>query len=220
MKVVGTLLRAIHLRGTMPLSPRTAILKKISLVFLLSLLLAGCETSNVLIPDSSTPIYYGTIDSIDNVYDGDTIRDVSIQIYPFHSPLLGMNEARLTLWPGVERRADGIYSLTNIRIAGIDTPETRPLRAGRTEASIQREKERAQAAKDFLKQLLLENSKDDGTLGFVIQNPQPDKYAGRIVADVICVKESVFTDVAEALLETGHAVVYDGGTKTYDWGAE
>ena len=204
----------------MPPLSRTAILRKITLISLLSLLLTGCETSNVLIPDSSAPIYYGTIDSIDNVYDGDTIRDVAIQIYPFHSPLFGMSEARLALWPGVERRADGIYSLTDIRIAGIDTPETRPTRAGRTEASLQREKERAAAATDFLKQLILENSGDDGTLGFVIQNPQPDKYAGRTVADVICFKDDVSINVAEALLEAGHAVVYDGGTKTHDWGAE
>ncbi len=174
----------------------------------------------MLLSESSAPIYYGRIDSIDNVYDGDTIRDVAILIYPFYAPAPGMNEAQLTLWPGIERRADGIYSITDIRIAGIDTPEKRPIRGGRSEASIQREKERAEAATDFLKQLLLDNSKDDGTLGFVIQNPEPDKYANRIVADVICFKDSVSTDVAEALLEAGHAVVYDGGTKTHDWGAE
>ena len=207
------------LQNVMPPS-RITTLRIISIAFLLSLLLTGCETSIVLIPDSSTPIYYGTIDSIDNVYDGDTIRDVAIQIYPFHSPIFGMSEERLTLWPGVERRADGIYSITDIRIAGIDTPETRPLRAGRTEASLQREKERAAAATDFLKQFILENSEDDGTLGLVIQNPQPDKYAGRIVADVICVKDNVFVNAAEALLAAGHAVAYTGGTKTYDWGAD
>jgi endonuclease YncB( thermonuclease family) len=166
------------------------------------------------------PIYYGTIDSIDSVYDGDTIRDVSIQIYPFRSRLSDMGKERLTLWPGIERRADGIYSIIDIRIAGIDTPERRPTRAGRTEASLQREKERAATATDFLKQLLLENSADDGTLVFVIQNLQPDKYAGRIVADVICVKGDAFINAADALLEAGHAVVYDGGTKTHDWGAE
>ena len=197
-----------------------AILRRIILALLLCLSLAGCGTSDVLIPDSSAPIYYGTIDSIDAVYDGDTIRDVAILIYPFHSPTLGMSEAQLTLWPGIERRADGIYSITDIRIAGIDTPEKRPIRGDRTDASIRREKERAEAATDFLKQLLIDNSKDDGTLGFVVQNPELDKYAGRTVADVICFKDGVSTDVAEALLEAGHAVVYDGGTKTHDWGAE
>ena len=186
---------------------------------LLCLSLAGCQTSDVLFPESSAPIYYGTIDSIDAVYDGDTIRDVAILIYPFYSPTPGMSEAQLTLWPGIERRTDGIYS-TDIRIAGIDTPEKRPIRGDRSEASIQREKARAEAATDFLKQLLLDNSKADGTLGFVIQNPELDKYAGRTVADVICFKDGVSTDVAEALLEAGHAVVYDGGTKTHDWGTE
>ena len=196
------------------------LVKKITLAFLLCLLLVGCETSDVLIPESSAAIYYGTIESIDDVYDGDTIRDVAVLIYPFYSPTPGMSEAQLTLWPGIERRIDGIYSITNIRIAGIDTPEKRPIRGDRSEASIQREKERAEAATDFLKQLLLDNSKEDGTLGFVIQNPALDKYAGRIVADVICFKDGVSTDVAEALLEAGHAVVYDGGTKTHDWGAQ
>ena len=199
---------------------RTAILRRIVLTLSLCLSLIGCETTDVLIPDSRAPIYYGTIDNVDNVYDGDTIRDVAILIYPFHSPILGMSEAQLILWPGIERRADGIYSITDIRIAGIDTPERRPIRGDRTEASIQREKERAEAATDFLKQFLVDNSEDDGTLGFVIQNPEPDKYAGRTLADVICFKDGVSTDVAEALLEAGHAVVYDGGTKTYDWGAE
>ena len=204
----------------MPLLSRIAIVKKITLAFLLCLLLIACNTSNILIPNSSAPIYYGTIDSIDNVYDGDTIRDVAIQIYPFDSPLLDMSKEPLPLWPGIESRADGIYSITDIRIAGIDTPETRPIRAGRTEASLQREKERAAAATDFLKQLILENSENDGTLGFMIQNPEPDKYAGRVVADVICFKDGVPVDVAEVLLETGHAIIYTGGTKTHDWGAE
>ena len=204
----------------MPLLSRIAILKKITLAFLLCLLLIACNTPNILIPNSSAPIYYGTIDSIDNVYDGDTIRDVAIQIYPFDSPLLDMSKEPLPLWPGIESRADGIYSITDIRIAGIDTPETRPIRAGRTEASLQREKERAAAATDFLKQLILENSENDGTFGFMIQNPEPDKYAGRVVADVICFKDGVPVDVAEVLLETGHAIIYTGGTKTHDWGAE
>ena len=204
----------------MPLLSHTTILSKITLGLLLCLLLIGCDTFDVLVPISDGPVYYGTIDNIDSVYDGDTIRDVSVQIYSFRSLLSGTNNEPVTLWPGVERRIDGIYSITDIRIAGIDTPEKRPTRAGRTEASLQREKERAAAATDFLKQLLLENSKDDGTLGFVVRNPQPDKYAGRIVAEVICVKRDVSVDVAEALLEAGHAVVYTGGTKTHDWGAE
>ena len=80
----------------MSLLSRTAILRKL-LLFLLCLSFAGCETADVLPPESSAPIYYGTIDSIDDVYDGDTIRDVAILIYPFHSPTPGMSENQLTL---------------------------------------------------------------------------------------------------------------------------
>lgn len=205
-----------HLKSDMP----HAILRKITLAFLFCLLFTGCEASNVLRSSDGALVYYGTIDSIDNVYDGDTIRDVAIRIYPFYSSAPKVSEERLTLWPGIEQHTDGIYSLTNIRIAGIDTPETRPTRAGRTEASLQREKERAAAATEFLKQFLLENNGDANAIGFVIHNPQPDKYAGRVVADVMCVKDGMFISVAEALLEAGHAAVYDGGTKTHDWGAE
>ncbi len=82
------------LKGIMSLLSRIAILRKLILPFLLCLSLLGCETSDVLLPESSAPIYYGTINSIDDVYDGDTIRDVAILIYPFHSPTPGMSEAQ------------------------------------------------------------------------------------------------------------------------------
>ena len=180
----------------------------------------GCDPLPLLVPDGSAPLYYGTIETVERVYDGDTIRDVAIQIYPLRSQSARTPETSLMLWPGIERRVDGIYSITNIRIAGIDTPEKYPTRAGRTEVSLQREKQRAAAATDFLKQLLLENSSVDGGIAFVIRNPQPDKYAGRVVADIFCVNGDVSINVAEALLTAGHAVVYTGGTKTHDWGAE
>ncbi len=186
------------------------------LALICCLLLASCGTIDIFGPQNGSPLYYGTIESLDSVYDGDTIQDVSIRIYRFRTP----QDTPLTLWPGIEHRPDGIYSVTDIRIAGIDTPETRPLRAGRTEASLQREKARAAAATEFLKQLLLDNRDSEGTLGFVIREPEPDKYAGRTVADVFVVKAGVATKVADALLDAGHAVVYTGGTKTHDWGAE
>ncbi len=185
-------------------------------MFLMGLLLAACDTPNFLLYENEIPPYYGTIESIDNVYDGDTIQDVAIQIYS----LTPLNSRTSALWPGVEQRIDGIYSVTDIRIAGIDTPERRPLRAGRTEASLQREKARAEAATNFLKNLILTSITENGELGFVIINPQPDKYAGRTIAGVVCFKEGKSINVAEALIEAGHAVVYTGGTKTYDWGKE
>ena len=73
----------LYYKGSYASTVSHRIPEKISLAFLLFLLLTGCDASNVLIRNNGVPIYYGTIDSIDSVYDGDTIRDVSIQIYPF-----------------------------------------------------------------------------------------------------------------------------------------
>ncbi|MCG9128095.1 thermonuclease family protein [Candidatus Poribacteria bacterium] len=182
--------------------------------------LIGCNSSKILLNEDAEPIYYGTIESIDQVYDGDTIQDVSILIYPFLHNKSDISNIPLIIWPGVERRQDGIYSLTNIRIAGIDTPEKRPRKAGRTEASLQREKDRAAAATDFLKHLILDNTKENGKLGFYIQNPEFGTYAGRIIADLFFYNNDITINIADELINSGHAVEYDGGTKTHDWGAE
>ena len=196
------------------------IVRKITVTLLLSLSIAACGTSKILINDSAVPIYYGTIKNIDQVYDGDTIQDVSIRIYPFNNFIPSVSKMPLTIWPGVERRQDGIYSLINIRISGIDAPEKRPVRGDRSEESIQREKARAEAATNFLKQLILENSKADGELGFYIQNPEFGTYAGRIVADIFFFNDGISINVADEMIDNGHAVTYSGGTKTHDWGAE
>lgn len=198
----------------------TRITLLVTLTLLLGFPLIGCNSSKVLINGNSEPIYFGTIDSIDQVYDGDTIQDVSILIYPFIHNNSDISSIPLIIWPGVERRQDGIYSLTNIRIAGIDTPEKRPRKAGRTKASLQREKDRAAAATNFLKQLILDNKKENGELGFYIQNPGFGTYAGRIIADLFFLHDDKIINIADELLNSGHAVEYDGGTKTRDWGAK
>lgn len=190
------------------------------LTLTICLLFIGCDTYRVFINENAAPLYYCTIENIDQVYDGDTIRDVSILIFPFRSQLLDVSKMPLTIWPGVERHEDGIYSVTNIRIAGIDTPEKRPRRADRTEASLQREKDRAEAATNFLKQLIIDNTKENGELGFYIQNPEFGVYAGRIIAELFFFNDGIMINLADELLKNGHAVEYDGGTKTHDWGAE
>ena len=192
----------------------------VTLTLLLWIPLFGCNSSKFLINENAELIYYGTIDNIDQVYDGDTIQDVSILIYPILHKKSDISCIPLIIWPGIERRQDGIYSLTNIRIAGIDTPEKRPRKAGRTEASLQREKDRAAAATNFLKQLILDNKKENGELGFYIQKPEFGTYAGRIIADLFFLYDDKIINIADELLNSGHAVEYDGGTKTHDWGAE
>lgn len=196
------------------------IKSRFTVILLMWLPILGCNSSKILFNQDAEPIYYGTIDSIDQVYDGDTIQDVSILIYPFLHNKSDISSIPLIIWPGVERRQDGIYSMTNIRIAGIDTPEKRPRKAGRTEASLQREKDRAAAATLFLQQLIQDNKKENGELGFYIQNPEFGTYAGRIVADLFFFHDDITINIADELLKSGHAVEYDGGTKTHDWGAE
>ena len=149
------------------------------------------------------------IDAEKQVYDGDTLKDVRVLLlkHPFHESDYGER------WPGVHITARGVEIQTDIRIAGIDTPEKRTSTKNadgslRSEASRQREKAAAQGSRQALIDLLKANNNR-----FSISDPIHGKYAGRTVADV-AVNEM---DVATYLIERGHAKAYDGGTKP-DWG--
>lgn len=88
---------------------------------------------------------------------------------------------------------DGRDIVTRVRLRGIDAPE---LKAG-----CASEFRRAVAATRALRNLLAEGH-------VVIFNLGPDKYAGRIVADV---KTARTANVSAALLAAGHARSYNGG---------
>lgn len=147
------------------------------------------------------------------VYDGDTLKDVRIAIWhPTKKPPKEPQE----LWTGIWIMPDGMIEVeTDIRIAGIDTPEKRASTkhkdgSKRSEASRNREKAAAAAARQALIDLLKDND-----YRMTIRNPQHGKYAGRTVADVIVIDD----DVAKYLIQNGHAKAYDGGTKPkWDWG--
>lgn len=148
-------------------------------------------------------------DAEKQVYDGDTIRDVRVLLlrHPFEKYQLG------EYWPGVHITERGVEIETDIRIAGIDTPEKRvstknPDGTPRSEASRQREKAAAAAARQALMDMLKSNENR-----FSISDPIHGKYAGRTVADV-AVNEM---DVGLYLIQKGHAKAYEGGTKP-DWG--
>lgn len=100
----------------------------------------------------------------------------------------------------------------SIRIRGIDTPEMPASsyretgRLGR--AGCKAEAEAAIAARDLVDKLVRAAG------GAVrVGNLAWDKYGGRILADVQA--GDVF--IAEALLQAGLAVRYDGGTKAANW---
>jgi endonuclease YncB( thermonuclease family) len=98
-------------------------------------------------------------------------------------------EARVHLWPGLEMT-------TKVRLRGIDAPELK--------ASCAQELEMAQAASGALRALL-----DEGEV--TIYNIGPDKYNGRVVADVATRQTA---DISAALLAKGFARSYGGGRRS------
>jgi endonuclease YncB( thermonuclease family) len=95
-------------------------------------------------------------------------------------------EARVHLWPGLDLN-------TRVRLRGIDAPELK--------ASCPQELQLAEAASAALRGLLGEGE-------VTISNIGPDKYSGRVVADVATKKTG---SVSAALLAAGHARSYSGG---------
>lgn len=143
-----------------------------------------------------------------NIYDGDTIKDVRVLIkdYAFQKEEYG------AIWPGVYVTEHGIELETDIRIAGIDTPEKRASSryadgTDRSETSRQLERNAAAEAKQALYEFLGGNQ-----FAFTLSNVEFGKYAGRIVGDVSVQGR----DAAAFLIEQELAFPYDGGTKK-DW---
>ena len=148
--------------------------------------------------------FAGKILNESQIYDGDTIKDVKILLSRGHACTLG------EVWPGVFTDLNGFYIQTDIRIAGIDTPEKRPSTKNsdgspRSDESRNNERKAAEASRKALADLLRKHNFE-----FKIVAPEEGKYAGRTVAE--CKVGGI--DVAEYLIEKGHALPYDGGTKT------
>src|ERR1700675_4802228 len=95
-------------------------------------------------------------------------------------------EARVHVSPGLDLT-------TRVRLRGIDAPELK--------ASCPQELQMAEAASDALRGLLGEGD-------VTIFNIGPDKYQGRVVADVATKRTE---NVSTALLAAGHARSYSGG---------
>ena len=98
-------------------------------------------------------------------------------------------EAQVHLWPGLDMT-------TRVRLRGIDAPELK--------ASCPQELRMAQAAGDALRGLLEEG-------GVTIYNIGPDKYNGRVVADVSSARTP---NISAALLAGGFARSYGGGRRS------
>lgn len=96
----------------------------------------------------------------------------------------------------------GRYWKSSLRIYGIDTPELKPIRRGRTEESILEEKKAAGKARDYLSGRIL------GKLITVKFNKSNDKY-GRLLGEVFLGKENL----AETMKGLGYGYEYGGGGK-------
>ncbi len=154
--------------------------------------------------------YPSKLTSEKQVYDGDTLKDVRIQILD-----INQKAAAGEIWPGVFLTPqDTIEIETDIRLNGIDTPEKRPLkkkRDGTLRSAESRANEKYAAAQS---RLALLNLLKDNELNLTVLNPTIGKYAGRIVAIV----KVDGMDAAQYLIENGHALPYDGGRKVeLDW---
>ena len=97
-------------------------------------------------------------------------------------------EARVHLWPGLDL-------MTRVRLRGIDAPELK--------ANCAQEARLADTATGALRSLL-----DEGQVA--VYNIGPDKYSGRVVADVATVRTP---NVSAALLKSGHVRSYQGGRR-------
>jgi endonuclease YncB( thermonuclease family) len=97
--------------------------------------------------------------------------------------------ARVHLSPGLD-------PTTRVRLRGIDAPELK--------ASCPQELQMAEAATDALRVLLGEGE-------VTISNIGPDKYSGRVDADVATRKTP---NVSAAMLAAGHARSYNGGHRS------
>ncbi|MDQ8729691.1 thermonuclease family protein [Bradyrhizobium sp. LHD-71] len=97
-------------------------------------------------------------------------------------------DARVVLWPGLELD-------TRVRLRGIDAPEIH--------ASCEVEFRKAQVSTRALRTMLAEG-------GVAIFNIGPDKYGGRVVADVATRNTP---NVSSALVAAGHVRAYLGGRR-------
>jgi endonuclease YncB( thermonuclease family) len=95
-------------------------------------------------------------------------------------------EARVHLEPGLDLNA-------RVRLRGVDAPELK--------ASCPQELQMAEAATGALRAMLGEGD-------VRIFNIGPDKYTGRVVADVVTRRTG---NVSTAMLAAGHARSYGGG---------
>lgn len=174
---------------------------------------AGTQAKDI--QDITEKQYRAWIYTKEQVSDGDTLTDAKVYV-------AALSE-RGEVWPGIYLVDNGVLVKTDIRLAGIDTPELRPEKTWpdgtpRTEASRDTEKRRALEAQDMLAYFI----GDTAQYGFILKKPVLGKYAGRVVAEVWIEPKANFEpgtplNVSEMLLQLGMAKPYDGTGARARW---
>lgn len=164
-------------------------------------------------PIPKTKQYECSISDVSQVYDGDTISEVIILVAAVNLE----TAAELgEVFPDIALKRGGVYVQNEVRIAGIDTPEMRPLTkksdgTRRSDASRVNKKKAAIAAiaaRAAVRRLLEANS-----LRFTLTDMEHDKF-GRMLGKVFVNG----VDVKEYLIANRLALWYDGGMREeLDW---
>ena len=89
-----------------------------------------------------------------------------------------------------------------VRIYGLDTPEIRPLKSL---SNREDEIKRAEAARDFLKQMVLNKV-------VVLEIRGREKY-GRLLSSVYIKTRCTLLNIGQLMIEKGHGIPYFGGKK-------
>ena len=100
-------------------------------------------------------------------------------------------------------RYNGGFWKSSLRIYGIDAPEMKPRRGGRSIESVESEKVAATKSRDYLQQWI-----GDKVVQVDICDKSTDKY-GRLMGAIFFRKENV----AEKMVKAGHARRYYGDKK-------
>jgi len=193
--------------------PAVIVILSMACVAILAVLWSAYSRAQDPPPLYEKVLFPSGIQDSNQIYDGDTIKDVMVKVFSFEEPLVLADGQAGEVWPGIEVYADGVYTNFDVRIAGIDTPEKRPRKkrpdgSVRPEADRDREKKLALKARGILDDILKARS-----YNFFLKNPEVGKYAGRLVCEVWVLQNRQPVDVSELLIEAGVARRYEGGTK-------
>lgn len=179
------------------------------------LVVPDCRPALKIEDENGEISYFASVTDINNVYDGDTINRLTFLIHRFED---GPEPENLNIWPGIEKREDGIYAHTNVRFSGVDAAEV-TRRGSWTAEEKERMVIRGKLTRDYLRALVEKSVYSNILRAIEIRNPEFGSYVGRTVAEVYLYINGERIDLAQHLFETGYAVPFIQ-SNNFNWGTE